>query len=59
MEFAEVVRCRHMARRFTGEPCAGGDCGERRWPVPFWPIDTGMAALLILLTVVDEGLGAL
>jgi nitroreductase len=26
--------------------------------VPFWHIDTGMAALLILLTVVDEGLGA-
>jgi len=31
---------------------------EARWPVPFWHIDTGMAALLILLTVVDEGLGA-
>jgi Nitroreductase family len=29
---------------------------ERRWPVPFGHIDTGMAALLILLTVVDEGL---
>jgi nitroreductase len=28
------------------------------WPVPFWHIDTGMAALLILLTVVDERLGA-
>jgi len=26
--------------------------------VPFWHIDTGMAALLILLTAVDEGLGA-
>jgi nitroreductase len=26
--------------------------------VPFWHIDTGMAVLLILLTVVDEGLGA-
>src|SRR5271154_1668625 len=35
------------------------DRDERRWPVPFWHIDTGMAALLILLTVVDEGLGAL
>jgi len=30
-----------------------------RWPVPFWHIDTGMAAMLQLLTVVDEGLGAL
>ena len=35
------------------------DKDESRWPVPFWHIDTGMAALLILLTVVDEGLGAL
>jgi nitroreductase len=28
------------------------------WPVPFWHIDTGMAALLILQTAVDEGLAA-
>jgi nitroreductase len=35
------------------------DRDEKRWPVPFWHIDAGMAALLILLTVVDEGLGAL
>ena len=28
------------------------------WPVPFWHVDTGMAALLILLTAVGEGLGA-
>jgi nitroreductase len=35
------------------------DRDEKRWPVPFWHIDTGMATLLILLTVVDEGLGAL
>lgn len=34
------------------------DRDEARWPVPFWHIDTGMAALLILLTAVDEGLGA-
>ncbi|MDP9821514.1 nitroreductase family protein [Nocardioides massiliensis] len=29
-----------------------------RWPVPYWYVDTGMAALLALLTAVDEGLGA-
>jgi nitroreductase len=34
------------------------DKDEARWPVPFWHIDTGMAALLILQTAVDEGLGA-
>jgi nitroreductase len=32
---------------------------EDRWRVPYWHIDTGMAALLILLGVVDNGLGAL
>lgn len=35
------------------------DRDEARWPVPYWDIDTGMAALLILLTAVDEGLGGL
>jgi nitroreductase len=35
------------------------DRDEGRWPVPFWHIDTGMATLLILQTVVDQGLGAL
>ncbi len=34
------------------------DRAERRWPVPYWHIDTGMASLLILQTAVDEGLGA-
>jgi len=34
------------------------DRDEARWPVPYWDIDTGFAALLMLLTVVDEGLGA-
>ncbi len=34
------------------------DRDEARWPVPYWDIDTGMAALLMLQTVVDEGLGA-
>jgi nitroreductase len=34
------------------------DRDEARWPVPYWDIDAGMAALLMLLTAVDEGLGA-
>ena len=34
------------------------DRDEARWPAPYWDIDTGMAALLILQTAVDEGLGA-
>ena len=35
------------------------DKRESFWPVPYWDIDTGFAAMLILLTAVDEGLGAL
>ena len=35
------------------------DRDEARWPVPYWHVDTGMAALLILLTATDEGLGSL
>jgi len=34
------------------------DRDEARWPVPYWHIDTGFASLLLLLTVVDSGLGA-
>jgi nitroreductase len=34
------------------------DRDESRWPVPYWHIDAGMATLLMLLTVTDEGLGA-
>src|SRR3954468_23743411 len=41
------------------EPDKGAvDKDEARWPVPYWDIDTGMAALLMLLTAVDEGLAA-
>jgi nitroreductase len=34
------------------------DRSDAWWPVPYWDIDTGMAALLILQTAVDNGLGA-
>jgi nitroreductase len=35
------------------------DRSESHWPAPYWDVDTGMAALLVLLTAVDAGLGAL
>jgi nitroreductase len=35
------------------------DRRESFWPVPYWHIDTGFAAMLMLLTAVDAGLGAL
>lgn len=34
------------------------DRAESRWAKPYWDLDTAMASLLILLTAVDEGLGA-
>lgn len=42
------------------EPDKGwADRDVARWPVPYWDVDNGMAAMLMLLTAVDEGLGAL
>ena len=35
------------------------DRDPARWPVPYWHVDTGFAALLMLLTAVDAGLGGL
>lgn len=34
------------------------DRDEGRWPVPYWHIDAGMAAMILLLAAVDAGLGA-
>lgn len=35
-----------------------GDGNEIEWPVPFWFMDGGCATMLLLLAVVDEGLGS-
>ncbi|HSS09807.1 MAG TPA: nitroreductase family protein, partial [Acidimicrobiales bacterium] len=32
---------------------------ERKWPVPFWIVDTAFATMAMLLTAADSGLGAL
>jgi nitroreductase len=34
------------------------DRSDEWWPAPFWDIDTGFAAMLMLLAAIDEGLGA-
>ncbi len=34
------------------------DRAESRWPVPYWHIDTGMAAMILLLAAQEAGLGA-
>lgn len=56
-----VVPCSSKAaylERYAEGDKGWTDRGEHRWPVPYWHVDTGMAALLILQTAVDEGLGA-
>lgn len=37
---------------------AGRGSGQHAWAVPYWDVDTGMAALLLLLGAVDVGLGS-
>lgn len=34
------------------------DRDEARWPVPYWDVDTGMAAMVLLLAATDAGLGS-
>src|SRR5699024_10378565 len=45
-------------RRYAEAAKGWEDHSEARWPEPYLHIDTGMACLLILLTAVDEQLGA-
>ena len=45
-------------RRYAEPDKGWTDQDEARWPAPYWDIDTGFAALTMLLTVVDSGLGA-
>jgi nitroreductase len=45
--------------RYAEEDKRWADRDESRWPMPFWYIDAAFASMLILLSAVDEGLGAL
>lgn len=57
-----ILCCSHRAAylsRYAEGDKGWTDRDEARWPVPYWDVDTGMAALLMLLTAVDEGLGGL
>src|SRR5262245_24093516 len=63
MRTAPLVIVPHSNRDMYLERYAERDKGwtdrdEARWPVPYWHIDAGFASLLMLLTAVDEGLGA-
>jgi nitroreductase len=34
------------------------DGAEMEWPVPYWHVDAGKAAMLVMLAAIDEGLAA-
>ncbi len=56
-----LVLCLSDPERYLdryAEPDKGWtDRSLEHWPVPYWDVDTGMAALLLLLGAVDAGLG--
>ena len=56
-----LVLCLSDPQRYLSryaEPDKGWtDRDPARWPVPYWDVDTGMAALVLLLAGVDAGLG--
>ena len=52
------LACKDIYLDHYAQAAGWTDRDESRWPVPYWYIDTGFTALLILLAVVDEGLGA-
>lgn len=47
---------RYVQRYAESDKLAFGLDREERWPVAFWDVDAAMAAMLILLAAVDEGL---
>ncbi|HET7524188.1 MAG TPA: nitroreductase family protein [Acidimicrobiales bacterium] len=50
---------RYLDRYSEPDKVAAGMTEERAWPAPFWVVDVAFATMILLLSVVDEGLGAL
>ena len=50
-------RDRYLARYAEEDKAPFGLQSADAWPVPFWDTDAAMAAMLMLLAAVDEGLG--
>nr|WP_218880276.1 nitroreductase family protein [Kineosphaera limosa] len=48
-------------QRYARPDKAAVGLGEaaQAWPIPYWDVDAGMAALLMLLSAVDDGIGGL
>ncbi|MDF1602270.1 nitroreductase family protein [Nocardioides sp. YIM 152315] len=56
-----IIPCSSKAaylRRYAEADKGWTDQDEARWPMPFWHMDAAMAALLILQTATDAGLGS-
>jgi nitroreductase len=49
----------YVARYSEPDKIEHGLTTEEAWPVPFWTVDVSFATMLLLLGVVEEGLGAL
>jgi nitroreductase len=49
----------YVARYSEPDKVAHGLTTAEAWPVPFWTVDVSFATMLLLLGVVEEGLGAL
>jgi nitroreductase len=48
----------YLDRYSRPDKAAAGMQTAEKWPVPYWDLDAAMAVMLILLSAVDEGLGA-
>lgn len=46
-------------RRYAEPDKPWQDGLESHWTIPYWDVDTGMAAMIMLLAAVDSGLGGL
>lgn len=49
----------YVTRYSEADKVGQGRSTAGAWPVPFWTVDLSFATMLLLLGVVDEGLGAL
>lgn len=52
------VKAAYLERYAESDKARSPWAGRADWPVPYWHLDTAMAALLVLQTVTDAGLGA-
>ena len=50
---------RYLDRYSEPDKIAAGMTEAESWPAPFWVTDVSFATMILLLAVVDEGLGAL